>query len=87
MAWHRAELARLEQEQRDDLLRLLRVAFGTGVMFHAIDVWLNDDLRIACLEAGLASPRALGIALRAWRDQGIARIGVDELGARWIWSD
>lgn len=87
IAWHRRAILELRQEQRDVVLPLLRLAYPPGTVFSALEVWLEDALRIVCLEAGLDSPQALGTHLRQWRGHGVARVGADRYGALWTCTD
>ena len=65
---------------------MIRTAFPPGEVFSAVEVWLQDELRIACLDADISSPQVLGLRFRKWRDA-MRREGVDEHGALWTCLD
>ena len=76
----RVELAALEQQQNDDLLRLIAATFPRREVFSAADIWREPALRIACLEAEIENPQQVGKWLRGER---VERVGADHDGAMW----
>ena len=75
----RTELAALERQQRDDLMRLIASAYPSGDAFSASQVWHQADLRAACEDAGIGSAQQLGVWLRSWCE----RVGRDGDGIVW----
>jgi hypothetical protein len=87
IAWHKGQLVTLREQQRLAVTPLLKLAFPPGTEYSVLDVWLDDELRVACLDAGLHSPQSLGKHLRQWCGRGIARVGANEYGAVWVCTD
>jgi hypothetical protein len=75
----RLDLAALEHQQRDDVMRMIVTAFPAGDAFNAIQIWRQPELRAACEDADIHSPQQLGVWLRSWCD----RIGRDGDGTLW----
>ena len=89
------ELAALRQQQRAELLNLIVISIGPGVVFSAKDLWRHravaPALQTAFDEAGIRNPRSLGKRLRQvgslepGLNVGLERIGADHHdGALWM---
>jgi hypothetical protein len=88
IAWHEAELARLRQQQREQLVTTLRAIVGPGIAFNARELYehqaVSPELRALFVDHRIRTPRQLGKWLRQLCGRGLARIGVDHCGAIWI---
>ena len=88
LAWHRREIAALEQEQRDELVLAIAAVVGAGVVFSAAELFahrvVSPALSSALLEADIRNPRQLGKRLRQL--PGLARVGVEHNRALWMVS-
>lgn len=99
LAYHRGQVAALEQQQRDDLTRAIVAQVGAGVVFSSADLWayrlVNPALRQALEDLGIRSARQLGKRLRQLSRVSdncschvsmttLERIGVDHNAALWM---
>jgi len=80
----RAELAALEQQQRDELRAVIVITIGSKHCFNAKELFdyrvISPALAAAFVEHGITSVRKLGKRLRAL---GLKYIGADHDGAIW----
>jgi hypothetical protein len=84
------ELEQARQEQRAELVTMIRSQVGPGVAFSAWELFqhrrVNLALAAAFHDAGIHSPRQLGKRLRQLCGSGLERVGDDEHGAIWTCS-
>jgi hypothetical protein len=82
---HERALAGLRQ--LETLAGTIALIIGPGVAFSARELFdarlLSPELAAALEDAGISSPRQLGIRLRRCCGSGLERLGVDEHGAIW----
>lgn len=87
IAWHRTELVRLEQQQRQALVAAITTTIGPNISFSAAELFAHraasPELAAALADAGIASVGHLGRLLRRC---GLTRIGRDESGCIWTLS-
>jgi hypothetical protein len=80
----RLELARLEDEQRDELIGCIVAVVGAGVAFSAAELFahrvVSPELYSQLYTADIRSVRQLGKKLRAL---GLTRVGEDRDGVLW----
>ena len=83
----KAELAVLEQQQREELVQEILLVVGPDVVFSAGDLWqhqsVSAELQRAFVDAGITSKRSLGKKLQQLTDCGIVRIDEDRHGVLW----
>ena len=84
IAWHRAQLAALEHQQREDLIGSIAAVVGAGVAFSAKELFahrrISPALASAFDDARITSAKQLGKKLR---QLGLTRVGEDRDGALW----
>jgi hypothetical protein len=81
----RAELAALEQAQRQALIGAIAGLVGPGVVFNSRELWahraVSPALATALADAGIGNAQQLGKRLK---NLGLTRIGDDRYGALWL---
>lgn len=80
IAWHRAQIAVLEQQQHDAFIIEIAAIFGERD-FHAGEAWTHPVLRALCVDQGLTSTRRLGKRLQQLQGRTLRGLRLERRGA------